>query len=341
MYLFLLLSLLSGILEIGVILKAYTAEMPVWIVLSMAAMYQLGNLLFLPGKSSLFRLRIAGFLNLCLWAANLYLGNIVIEMLQILLSSLCIQAVRAQQKDECPTWLKRLFRIGGFLLAPLMVVHAGAMMFLCAAIPFGAAIVIGRKGKGRDGKEAEHGKGLSITMIFHQMHYFVYTYMMPLTVMRLTQNLYICVALYAMTWVVYLLPGWVADRRKAYNPGMIFFFCHSFLVIVMGILTGAFLTESLRIGFWAWMLTGLGGGSVFCICHLTEREETCNMTLSENLGHFLGVLAAIIIAGGMDSGTGWVYTALSGVFVCMTLVSAALAIVAEERRKNKNGRTQK
>ena len=209
---FLLLSLLSGILEIGVVLSMYYAGKPAWEILLMGSMYQLGNLLFFPGKLKQPLLRVLGIINLCLGLAGMYWDNPAITAGQVVLSSLCIQAVRARQKGTCPTWLKRMFRIGGFLLAPLMVVYPGEMLFLCAAIPFGAAM--GSWKSWDAAKENISGKGLSVTMIFHQMHYFTYTYAMPLVVLGLTRNLYLCAALYALTWVIYLLPGLMAGKRK-------------------------------------------------------------------------------------------------------------------------------
>ena len=331
---FLLLSLLSGILEIGVVLSMYYAGKPAWEILLMGSMYQLGNLLFFPGKLKQPLLRVLGIINLCLGLAGMYWDNPAITAGQVVLSSLCIQAVRARQKGTCPTWLKRMFRIGGFLLAPLMVVYPGEMLFLCAAIPFGAAM---GSWKGWDAAEENiSGKGLSVTMIFHQMHYFTYTYAMPLVVLGLTRNLYLCAALYALTWVIYLLPGLMAGKRKGYDPRILFFICHLFLAAVMGGLTASFLTGNITIGFLAWMLTGLGGGSVFCIGQLTERDKARNMTLSENIGHFAGALVPVIVSVAAGQKMYAVLTLLSALFVCMALASAAVGI-REERRMVKNG----
>lgn len=159
MFLFLLLSLLSGVLEIGVILRVYAAGKPMWEILLMGSMYQLGNLLFFPGKIKWYLLQALGILNVCLGLVNLYWDNSVILALQVVLSSLGIQAARAWQKGSCPTWLKRMFRIGGFLLAPLMTIYPREMMLLCAILPLGA--VMGSR-EGRDvAEEAILGKTIS------------------------------------------------------------------------------------------------------------------------------------------------------------------------------------
>lgn len=370
MFLFLLLSLLSGVLEIGVILRVYAAGKPMWEILLMGSMYQLGNLLFFPGKIKWYLLQALGILNVCLGLVNLYWDNSVILALQVVLSSLGIQAARAWQKGSCPTWLKRMFRIGGFLLAPLMTIYPREMMLLCAILPLGAVMgsregrdvaeeailgkTISQEGVSREtipGETASRettpgeaisrrvttGKGVSVTMIFHQMHYFVYTYSMLLAVLGLTHNPYLGAALYALTWVVYLLPGLAADKKKEYNPRILFLIGHLLLAVVMGGLTAAFLTGNLTMGFWAWMLTGLGGGSVFCIGRLTEKDRTCNMTLSENIGHFAGALVPVLVSLAAGPKMYALLTALSGLFVCMALTSAVVGIRQEERRRMKDG----
>ena len=358
---FLLLSLLSGILETGVILSAYAAGRPMWEILALGSMYQLGNLLCFPEKLysrtngfsfrhapdypimqhaarrnwiisapvsiAPSRLRKLGIINLLLVMADLRWNNLAVTAIRIALSSLCIQAARARKKSACPTWLKRTFRIGGFLMAPLMIVFPRGMMLLCAVIPLAA--VWGERDARGDCPEAAPGKTVSATMIFHQMHYFVYTYAMHLAVLELTHNPYICVTLYALTWVIYLLPGLAAEERKGYNPGTLFFICHSFLAVIMGLLTAAFATGNIKMGFGAWMLTGLGGGSVFCIRRLTKRDETCNMTLSENIGHFAGSLIAAAVSLAAGQGVYVILTALSFLFVCMTLLSAMAGIRKE------------
>ena len=45
-----------------------------------------------------------------------------------------------------------------------------------------------------------------------------------------------------------------------------------------------------------WLLTGVGGGTVFCIRHLSNKYEYINMNLSENIGHILGSIFAIFIS---------------------------------------------
>ena len=72
-----------------------------------------------------------------------------------------------------------------------------------------------------------------------------------------------------------------------------------------------------------WMLTGLGGGSVFCIQELTPICRSTDLTLSENAGHVLGCLTAIWLSGIMPGRLVLpVLTGISCVFVGLTLLSA-------------------
>lgn len=350
MKIFLSLSLLSGMLELGAVLWAFTEGLPIWAVLSMALMYQLGNLLCIPGKT---RPRLAvwlGLANLALYGAGLWMENtaftpvwplppsLCLRALQIALSSLCIQTVRGEYKAACPTWLKRTFRIAGFVLAPLMVSFPHAGMLLCILLPLGAALSESKAPAPaepvRDSSPAP--KGLSATMILHQMHYFVYTYIMPLTVAALTDSIYAAAALYGLTWVVYLLPQRLEKRLtdRLYRT-LFFLLCHGALALTMLLLNEAFSLGNIRLGLAAWLLTGLGGGSVFCIKYLTPLSQKRNMPLSENIGHFLGTAAAVLIALNMSkgpedlqsllmgaAGLGATLTIYSCIFVMLTLLTA-------------------
>ncbi len=339
MYVFLLLSLLSGMLEAGVVLAAYAEGLPVWAALAMALMYQLGNLLCVPEKCGRRLVIRLGIINLFVYAAGLWLPSLsltaaqtalpalCIRGVQVALSSLCIQTVRMEQKSSCPTWLKRSFRIAGFVLAPLMVSFPSASMLLCAALPLAAAI------SGKDLPEPDKApvpcgktpaRRISIVMVLHQMHYFVYTYIMPLAAAALTKSLYAAMAMYGLTWVVYLVPQWLAEKRGRYDPRRLFFICHTYLAIVMGMLAAAFFSGNIWMGTAAWLLTGLGGGSVFCIRQLTPRE--CNIALSENIGHFLGTAVALGVALTANPGLGAILTGLSCSFVCLALAAARYEI---------------
>lgn len=334
MYLYLFFSMLSGILELGIVLQFFIEGMSIKTALLMGTMYQLGNLLFvikLPRRQEAVKI---GFISLFLGLINCFHSSIILQAVQTALLSLNIQTVRAGYKTNCPTSLKRLFRIGGFLLSPLMTIFPKHIIILCSILSLIAIVQktdINTKEEIKDKKIVEN---ISVTMIFHQMHYFVYTYIMPLTVMELTKNAFLCVTIYALTWVIYLLPGLLAEKGVAYKPKTVFTICHTFLAITMGVLSLAFATKNIIIGFFAWLFTGLGGGSVFCIKQLVSEEKKSNMDLSENIGHFLGAILALFVSIYIQEGSiGAVLTGLSCLFVCMTLLSTTFE-TKKQGRKN-------
>ena len=163
---FLTLSLLSGALELGSLFYALEAQAPVPLLFPLA--YQLGNLLFFPVYVTPRRAR-----GLCILGLALATPGIPDLFLPALLAaSLCVQAARAEQKSACPTWLKRTFRIGGFLFSPLTAILPGLIMACCLLTAWAAL-------PRRRGSHAPGGTSLLPVMVFHQMHYFVYAYIMP------------------------------------------------------------------------------------------------------------------------------------------------------------------
>lgn len=393
MAVFLMLSTLSGVLEVGVVLMVWAAGGKLWEPLAFAAMYQLGNLLFLPEKCSRKKLLAAETAAVILAVAGLWRESAVVSAVQVFLSSLCIQAVRAERKTACPAWLKRTFRIGGFALAPLLAVCGQAALLVCAVLPFLATLAErgGReterkvqeskegiqelKKKKQESEDGEPEKEMQMpeqkaqesereaqmagylcaavrkngrkryfsVMIFHQMHYFVYTYVILLTAVFLTGSMAKAVALYALTWVVYLIPQWAVERSGFSRPVAVFFVCHIGLAVMMGALAAAFWTGNVWLGLAAWMLTGLGGGSVFCIPCLVP-EGVYEITASENIGHFLGTVLAAAVAALAGEKTGMVTAGLSCIFVLLAVVAAAVSRTkragmcrepAERKRQNR------
>ena len=331
---FLLFSFLSGVLELGTVLRYFNEGYPLWNIFLMASMYQLGNLLFLPERLQPSLARGLGMVNGIVSVVCMYSGNLFPEAFGIVLTSLCIQIVRAEHKENCPTWIKRTFRIGGFLFSPVMVFYGPAVMVIISIL---AAVLIVTGNDGTVQKRRTKNRTISFVMVYHQIHYFIYTYIMPLTVIYLTKNIYMSVFLYVLTWLVYLLPEWVLKKNARYDAKRIFFICHLLLGVLMAVLSMSFLTENIWAGLCAWMLTGAGGGSVFCIKELTEANAVCNMPLSENIGHFLGSVLSAVIAAAVTDHIGMTLTGVSCIFVCMTLLAAVIGILNEKNREGQPG----
>ena len=143
--------------------------------------------------------------------------------------------------------------------------------------------------------------------------------------------------MFALTWVVYLMPQVIAGRFTGVNPRKLFFSCHSFLALTMGVLCIADACGNVPLMFAAWMLSGLGGGSVFCIKSLTPACQRTDLTFSENVGHVAGVLAAILILTVFPSADVPMLTGASCIFVCLTLMSAVILMRKAGRRYARAG----
>ena len=329
MLLFLVLSLLSGVLELGGLFLSSANGAQGWALFVLPLMYQLGNLLSIAPPVTP---RGAGTVGMGLLLAGLLFPSPAIFMVQVMAASVCIQTARAAHKDNCPTWLKRTFRIGGFVLSPVMAVYPTAALACCLLLP--APVLLLRPNASR---EPSHDGEVMPVMVFHQMHYFVYTYIMPAWFFALTGSLVGSGAMFALTWVVYLMPQVIAERFTGVDPRKLFFACHSFLALTMGVLCVVAACGSVPLMCVAWMLSGLGGGSVFCIKSLTPACQRTDLTLSEDVGHVAGVLAAILILMVFPSADIPALTGASCIFVCLTLVSAGILMKKEEGRYARAG----
>lgn len=326
---FLFLSLLSGVLELGSVWYAWNTGFSTTGILLFALLYQTGNLLCIPRLVTRRSIAALGIAGLLLSAGNLFLNSLVLLGVEIVIASLCIQAARSKHKSQCPAWLKRTFRIAGFLLAPVFIVSPRLSAALCLSAATAAALS-GRQDMPHQVNDVQKPTSLSLVMLFHQMHYFTYTYIMPLSIASLTGSIMAGAISFALTWVVYLLPQTLAEYCGNTAWRRMFFIGHGFLALVMAGLGAAFSLGNTIAVMVFWMLTGLGGGTVFCIKHLTRRYETMDMTFSENLGHTLGPLTAILAINVLTGQETVILPAISCAFVCLTLIFATLIVRREK-----------
>lgn len=334
------------------------------LALGAALCYQLGNLVPSPFKLSRpaaaagAGLAAAGFAFFTLRGP----GSGWILLPAVFFCSAAIQAIRGELKVRAPQTRKRLVRIlgfgSGFFCSPSLA--AAGIVILFAAMVWNSRC---RCGENRS-EPFSVGKGLvkfssfrfgllDWAMVFHQMHFFTYCYVIIIAAWYIGGT--------GMAVLVFL-PGWfsytlsesiyrkIAERtlakggreepgdrggRKNYFPWQRFFiFGHSLLVVV---LLGLYLIPSLGLRFLLWVLTGLGGTTVFCIKNLKDdwrREPAAtgngeSLAVSENTGHVLGTLCCIFVCvtGGRLS---YVFP-LSAVFVGITIT---IMLVSVSRHTN-------
>lgn len=334
MYSFLILSGLSGIIELGVVFLGVYLGLPIPTVISLPIFYQLGNILmnYLPRKQKLCGVLsvIAFILGVLLYGRYHYFPCAI----QLVLSSYCIQMSRATQKRACPVWLKRVFRVGGFAISPIMLIGNGQAVLLICMV-YCCILLIKLPGMSEPTQIKERKK-LSLVMIFHQLHYFVYTYIMPIYVLRLTNSYILSGLAFAATWVVYLLPQTIVERLKIKQYSLIFFTCHSFLAVCMGMISYTSMHDAMLAVLVLWLLTGLGGGSVFCIKHLAKHYSDLDMELSENIGHVLGPIVAVLLCYCFPEQEVTYLSMASCIFVVLALLSAIGLKVKGEKNEYQN-----
>ena len=85
-----------------------------------------------------------------------------------------------------------------------------------------------------------------------------------------------------------------------------------------------------------WLLTGLGGGSVFCIKHLAKHYSDLDMELSENIGHVLGPIVAVLLCYCFPEQEVAYLSMASCIFVVLALLSTIGLKVKGEKNEYQN-----
>jgi len=142
------------------------------------------------------------------------------------------------------------------------------------------------------------------TMVFHQIHYFSYCYVVPYLFFIMLKNYgysdldagLLDALSIVISWMIYLSPQEILTKLiKKINYFNVFLAGHCLLALIM---TAMFWTCYMKMYIpfvILWCLTGFGGGTVFCIQHISSEYEKVDMKFSEDLGHVLGTIVSICI----------------------------------------------
>jgi hypothetical protein len=133
-------------------------------------------------------------------------------------------------------------------------------------------------------------------MGFHQIHYFVYCYVIFfLIITQMPSHIYLSGLVFSIGWVSYILSEPVL---KHFNKVIVLVGGHFSLVILLGLIA-LIDVDSIAYLIVMWFLTGFGGGTVFCL-RISNQElpkhGQVDMEIWEDLGHVAGVLMCITIA---------------------------------------------
>lgn len=300
--LFYLLSLLTGILECGWIAYGAIHSLPIWQILCFPLAYQLGNLF--PKPFSLNRTVLIGFaatsiLTSCLTFLNSMPAPVatLLTCITLFLLSTVIQSVRSDLKSSGNRLTKRIFRVGGFALAPFAAAIPTTILLLSSFV----ALYSLKACRNVSSISRMRGqRGFSAVMLFHQLHYFFYAHITLIGVsLTLSQQSFVGIIFAALlfcgTWVTYMSVEPVLSRfTDRIMP--IFYVGHigvSILLLIMHFIPSG------RAFIILWLLTGFGGGAVYTISTKAKAlgsYDKTSMTIAENLGHTLGLIIAVCVA---------------------------------------------
>jgi len=288
---YLILSFLSGILELGMILLVINERIPLYYIPILGLAYQIGplfkNPILLPSKFYLLAIVITLILSIL---PNKLTGSFFIS---ILLLSVGLQGMRELALDgqEVSTFKKRLSRICGFIGAPLFICHLITIVSVCALL---TTLLIQRR-------IWEYGAlcfnnnlkpdALSFVMVIHQSHYFSYAYFIPyLFILLLGVNLVYAGLVFAIGWISYSAANVIFGKK---HPKISLFLGH---LLASTMLASIFYySNHLEISLLAWFMCGFGGGTVYCIRALQRgMRSSSDLELWENIGHNMGLFISLI-----------------------------------------------
>lgn len=325
-----LYSCISGSLEIGIIYGGILKGYPLWQVLILGLAYQIGNLVPLPCVLAKKERCLGIVVILVLWCISAGTPDEMIKWLcligTITILSGLIQSMRAAFSFSGEKWKKRFFRVIGFGTA----FFYGMNLEICIAMvaTFMMITELYRKSEIKSAKSnVLSGIQLNRTMIFHQMHYFVYAYSMIELAHSMLKHSALALLFFVISWFTYLMTEPML-RRFGHGKWLRYLMVgHLLLALSLFLASYAAVKES-NWFFLIWILSGFGGGTVFCV-KLVEQEKgrgisADNWVLSENLGHILGCFAACFwVATGMKTAL------LPAVGACFAILTVLSAVVKE------------
>jgi hypothetical protein len=288
------LSALSGVIELGVLVLATQDKSPVVLIPLFALAYQLGVFFSNPIRLPRYLYMVLGFggavyAMLTKWST--------IAMCAIILPvSIALQQARMLISKRChvSTFWKRVSRVGGFLVAPWFSVWVLVIAGVGSAVLVASIHTCALDQRARFRKVLFRGGFLSVTMLVHQSHYFLYSCFLPWVFLQV-QNIPVALLgfAFALGWISYCIAPILFQRL---SPIKVFVGGH--LLVVVALTAMFFCLKCSTITLIAWFASGFGGGTVYCLHEINKQRghRAADLDTWENLGHVTGVLAAISIA---------------------------------------------
>lgn len=291
---YLLLAFCASLLELGppiyALVSGHSLEMVLWIGLA----YQLGNGASSLLAPSIWRVIVAAVIAMLFTAVA---SNPVLQVCSIAFLSVALQWSRKIVKNVAPslpgTVAKRSARVLGFVSVAIVPAWYGLFVALVAC----AASIFTTRADHHSHKAAVpmpttiHTIGL--VMMFHQLHYFVYSYVVIWLVFSDTSfgTLIPCL-LFALGWISYLCAEPLYRRA---HPHHVFLLGHTFVALCLFGIAIAHTSPVLASALW--VMTGFGGGSVYCISKMGKLQGLGETYIEhcEDVGHVAGVAVALLL----------------------------------------------
>lgn len=287
---FLILSFISGIIELGTIFLGINLQYSVIEIIGLALAYQIGNLVPNPISLGYRCIIILSTIVGILLVAFYYRKTYMFLFCAIALLGMIIQMGRCYSKSKVSTTKKRLFRIGGFFISPIFNQY---VLFVLAGITLIITLMNRVENKSFEFRVPKI-RLISVIMIIHQIHYFIYSYFMILilnSIIKDSFQFYISF-IFVLGWCTYIsVPHLIRSKNYQLN----FIMGHIFLTII---LLCIFLLYPSKLLIIPWILTGFGGGTVYCIEKIngeTKKVEKEDITFAENIGHIIGTTLGMVL----------------------------------------------
>lgn len=293
---YLTLSFISGIFELGSVISAYKYRHDIFLPLIVVAAYQIATLISQTSKFFSYSITIIPialvssalliFQNFGHPSINIFFG--------ILLGTIAIQSLRESHKYgvQVSTAVKRSIRVIGFLCSGIM--NLTLLGCICIIVTLLAAI------RWQNYRRAYYHQpitgsftSLCMLMVIHQVHYFCYAFPLFLIFMyQWKMSPTAAAGVFVIGWISYIFSNACFNK---FDPAPVLIIGHLSVALC---LAGIFFAQSFYLVVLLWFLTGYGGGTVYCIRIWNDEEspeKKCDMDKWENVGHVIGVLLSVLL----------------------------------------------
>lgn len=324
--LYLGLSAATGFLEIGSVIATYQLGHNTVLALAAGAAYQAATALH-----SVVSVPRIGRCTLALMAIATIVFSFEAALAWVLVPSTFALAVLLQTSREeaassshVSKGVKRASRILGFAAAGLCGSSAllafGCLLCVIQLVRPGKPSSAPVKGVKPDG----WGGAL---MTLHHAHYFAYAYTLVLVLMSAGIPVATVGVCFGIGWISYAL---TPKLLRGGPPLRTLIAGHTVVAVALMMMATS---PGLALLLTLWVITGFGGGTVFCIERLALAwgpGRVTSLETFENAGHVLGCSAALLVslAGGGHSGA----FILGACFAVITILLSIVGEVAHRTR---------